>query len=199
MNRRALLPAGLVATLCGARLFAEPSGLAEVPFQAVDNPPPIQMHLVPGFTVRELPLDLNNINCFAYAPDGRLFALGYDGNVFQLKDTDGDGLEDKADYFYKNDTNEIPASIGMCWGPGGLYIASQKRIIRLKDKGHGTGEVETVTSGWVSTNRGAAGSGTGRHRADSWMQTGKYLLRPRHVTTGSNAYRLGQNKRTIFI
>src|SRR6185436_5947985 len=59
---------------------------------AVTNPPPIQM-LVPGFTVRELPLDLNNINNLVYAPDGRLFALGYDGDIFQLKDTDGDGLE----------------------------------------------------------------------------------------------------------
>jgi len=44
---------------------------------------------VPGFTVRELPLDLNNINNLVYAPDGRLFALAYDGNVFQLKDTTG--------------------------------------------------------------------------------------------------------------
>ena len=66
--------------------------LADAPFVTVSNPPPIQM-LVPGFVVRELPLDLNNINCFTYAPDGRLFALGYDGNVFQLKDTDGDGLD----------------------------------------------------------------------------------------------------------
>lgn len=114
--------------------------------------------LVPGFTARELPLALNNINCFAYAPDGRLFALGYDGNVFQLKDTDGDGLEDKATLFYKNDHNEIPASVGMAWGPGGLYIASQGRVIRLKDKGDGTGELETVTGHWAKMT-GYAGSG----------------------------------------
>src|ERR1044071_7535814 len=94
------------------------------------NIPPVQM-LVPGFTVRELPLDLNNINNLVYAPDGRLFALGYDGNVFQLKDTDNDGLEDTASYFFKNEKNEIPASIGMCWGPGGLYIASRGRVIYL--------------------------------------------------------------------
>jgi putative heme-binding domain-containing protein len=131
--------------------------LADAPFVTVSNPPPIQM-LVPGFVVRELPLDLNNINCFTYAPDGRLFALGYDGNVFQLKDTDGDGLEDAATTFFKNDSNQIPASIGMAWGPGGLYIASQKRIIRLRDKGDGTGELETVTGGWVPPT-GAAGSG----------------------------------------
>src|SRR5579884_2491627 len=136
---------------------AQSNALTEVPFSPVTNPPPIQM-LVPGFTVRELPVNLNNINCFAYAPDGRLFALCYDGNIFQLKDTDGDGLEDTAVPFFKNEHNEIPASIGMAWGPGGLYIASQGRVIRVKDKGDGTGETETVTSGWVKPTD-AAGAG----------------------------------------
>src|SRR5882757_6098147 len=114
----------------------------------VTNPPPIQM-LVPGFVVRELPLQLNNINNLVYAPDGRLFALGYDGNVFQLLDTDGDGLEDTATYFYKNDYNEIPATIGMAWGPGGLYLPLKGRVIRLRDRGDGTASLETVTTGWV--------------------------------------------------
>ena len=118
---------------------------------------PIVHMLVPGFTVRELPLELNNINNLVFAPDGRLFALCYDGNVLQLKDTNGDGLEDTATHFYKNDKNEILPSIGMCWGPGGLYIASQGRVIRLKDKGDGTGELETVTSGWPKPTA-AAGS-----------------------------------------
>jgi putative heme-binding domain-containing protein len=148
MNRRAALL--VVSLLCFAiSSRAEPPHLADAPFFTVSNPPPIQM-LVPGFTVRELPLHLNNINCFTYAPDGRLFALGYDGNVFQLKDTDGDGLEDTATYFFRNESNAIPPSIGMAWGPGGLYIASQKRVILLRDKGDGTGSLETVDDGWVA-------------------------------------------------
>jgi putative heme-binding domain-containing protein len=138
-----LLAAALARTI--SRSDAAP--LTESPFVVVSNPPPVQM-LVPGFTVRELPLHLNNINNLVYAPDGRLFALAYDGNVFELKDTDGDGLEDTASYFYKNDQNEIPSSIGMCWGPGGLYIASRGRVIRLRDKGDGTAELQTVASGW---------------------------------------------------
>src|SRR5438067_13812279 len=97
---------------------------------AVSNPPPVQM-LVPGFTVRELPLELNNINNLVYAPDGRLFALCYDGNVLQLKDTDGDGLEDTTTAFFDNKNNDILPSIGMAWGSGGLYIASQRRLICL--------------------------------------------------------------------
>ncbi len=140
---------GLTVITC-AVLHAS-GGSAEIsikPYVTVTNPPPVQM-LIPGFTVRQLPLELNNINNLVYAPDGRLFALGYDGNVFQLKDTDGDGLEDTADYFFKNDHGEILPSVGMAWGPGGLYIASRGRVIRLRDKGNGTGAVETVATGWV--------------------------------------------------
>jgi putative heme-binding domain-containing protein len=136
---------------------AESAGLVEKPFAPATNPPPIQM-LAPGFTVRELPLQLNNLNNLVYAPDGRLFALGYDGNVFQLKDTNGDGLEDTATHFFKNDRNEILPSIGMTWGPGGLYIASRGRVIRLRDRGDGTGDLETIASGWVPPTKAAGSS-----------------------------------------
>jgi len=149
MKRSALLLACVWAVVAAA-------APVEKPIAVVGDPPAIQM-LVPGFTVRELPLDLNNINSLVYAPDGRLFALGYDGNVHQLKDTDGDGLEDSSTLFYKNDQNEIKPSIGMAWGPGGLYIASQGRVIRLRDTGDGTGALETLTEGWVPPT-GKAGS-----------------------------------------
>lgn len=135
-------------------------GPAEKPKLAIANPPPVQL-FVPGFTVRELPVQvtsatgptpLRNINNLVYAPDGRLFALGYDGNVYLLKDTDADGLEDTATKFWDNTKNEIPPSIGMAWGAGaggnGLYIASRGKVIFLKDKGDGTAELLTVASGW---------------------------------------------------
>jgi len=138
----------LIAALLPSFLTAAPLGPVPDPLVAVTNPPHIQM-LIPGFSVRELPLDLNNINSLVCAPDGRIFALCYDGNVLQLKDTDGDGLEDKATYFFKNTNNEIPPGIGMCWGPGGLYVASHGRVLRLRDKGDGAGELETVVTGWV--------------------------------------------------
>ena len=135
-------------------------GPSERPKLAIANPPLVQM-FVPGFTVRELPVQLvaatgstplRNINNLVYAPDGRLFALGYDGNVYLLKDTDADGLEDTATKFWDNTKNEIPPSIGMAWGAGaggnGLYIASRGKVIFLKDKGDGTSELLTVASGW---------------------------------------------------
>ena len=158
MNRIILLLAGLLAfAFSPITSQAESAVTGATPYVTVTNPPPVQM-LVPGFTVHELPLHLNNINSLVCAPDGRIFALGYDGNVFQLKDTDGDGLEDTATYFYKNERNEIPESIGMAWGPGGLYIASRGRVIRLRDKGDGTGELETVASGWAPPTIAAGSS-----------------------------------------
>lgn len=156
MNRLGLLPPLLGCLLLASPGHAQPALPVETPLLVVRPPPPVQM-LVPGFTVRELPVALRNLNNLVYAPDGRLFALGYDGNVYQLKDTDGDGLEDAATDFFKNERNEIPPSIGMAWGPGGLYIASRGRIIHLKDKGDGTAELQTVTGGWLPPTA-AAGS-----------------------------------------
>lgn len=148
-------PSGMIPTLIGmtglsAWMTAAP---IERPLEIVANPPPVQM-LVPGFEVSELPLQLRNINNVVFAPDGRLFALGYDGNVYQLRDRDGDGLEESSTLFHDDRNDEIPESIGMTWGPGrggkgeGLYIASRRRVFFLLDKGDGTGELQIATSGW---------------------------------------------------
>ncbi len=204
MNVRVLLVCGC---LIGGFVSSGESASARIekPLVLVSNPPPVQM-LVPGFTVRELPLELNNINCFACAPDGRLFALCYDGNVFQLKDTNGDGLEDTATYFYKNDKNEILPSIGMCWGPGGLYIASQGRVIRLRDRGDGTAELETVTSGWpppsssAGSNLDAVGVAVDQAGSiyfglgvDAWNQA--YRV---NKVTGKSDYNLHSERGTVM-
>jgi putative heme-binding domain-containing protein len=138
-------------------LCADPVGPVQVTLVIDSNAAPIQM-LEPGFTVRELRLSLNNINSLVCAPDGRMFALGYDGNVFQITIGSGDGADDAASFFFKNDHHDIPESIGMAWGPGGLYIASRGRVIRLRDKGGGTGELETVASGWVKPTIAAGSS-----------------------------------------
>ena len=40
----------------------------------------------PGFSTRELPVDLTNVNNVRYRPDGKLVALAYDGNIHLLSD-----------------------------------------------------------------------------------------------------------------
>src|SRR6266478_4798689 len=83
--------------------------------QALAEPSPVIHMLVPGFTVQELPVRLSNINNLRFAPDGRLFALGYDGRVHILRDTDGDGLEDKDEIFWDKPTISVP--VGMAIAP----------------------------------------------------------------------------------
>ncbi|MEQ2007037.1 MAG: LamG-like jellyroll fold domain-containing protein, partial [Limisphaerales bacterium] len=69
------------------------------PLEVVANPPAVQM-LVPGFTWRELPLELKNLTSIKYRADGKCYGVGYNGQIWLLSDTDGDGAPDKADLFW---------------------------------------------------------------------------------------------------
>jgi putative heme-binding domain-containing protein len=131
---------------------AEPAGAPVLrPFALMGNPPPVQM-TVPGFVVRELPVQLTNINNLAYGPDGRLYAYAFDGKIHRLEDTDGDGLEDKASLFYANERGVI-GTVGMRWGRDGLYLASRHQVMRFRDAhrqpADGQGKFEVLTSGWA--------------------------------------------------
>ncbi len=103
----------------------------------LDNPPPVQM-LVPGFTAHPLPVDLTNINNVRYRDDGKLVALAYNGNIYLLTDTDGDGLEDKADLFW-DAKGGLRGPIGVALTPPeykhgrGLFVASKGKLSLLVD------------------------------------------------------------------
>ncbi|MEO7298363.1 MAG: hypothetical protein ABI042_07280, partial [Verrucomicrobiota bacterium] len=92
---------------------------------------PVIHMLVPGFTVQELPLKLSNQNNLRFAPDGTLTSLGYDGRIHLLRDTDGNGLEDKDEIFWDKPTISVP--VGMCWSPEGLYVSSHGKVSLLSD------------------------------------------------------------------
>lgn len=97
-----------------------------------DKAAPVQM-LVPGFTVRALPVELPAINNVRYRADGKLVALGYGGKVWLLADTDGDGLEDKADVFYDPGRQILSLNIALT-PPGyphgqGVFIARKGGLV----------------------------------------------------------------------
>jgi putative heme-binding domain-containing protein len=122
----------------------------------VENPPDVQV-FVPGFGVRRIPVDLTNVNNVRYREDGRLVALAYDGNVYVLSDTDGDGLEDKADLFWDN-RGRVVSPIGMALTPPGypagrgLFVASKGKVSLILDAdGDGRAEKEVIVAdGWTA-------------------------------------------------
>ncbi len=113
--------------------------------------------LVPGFTVRELPVRISNINSLRFSPKGELTALGYDGRVHILRDSDGDGLEDQDNLFWANPGITVP--VGMAWAKDGLYVSSHGKVSLLRDTdGDGVADVEdVVASDWPPTDVGSGG------------------------------------------
>jgi putative heme-binding domain-containing protein len=87
--------------------------------------------LLPGFTVRELPVRLTSLNNIEYSADGRLFAGGYDGRFHVLRDLDGDGLEEHVDTFSPQESANYP--LGMALKDGDLYAVLTDEVIRWRD------------------------------------------------------------------
>lgn len=128
-----------------------------------DKAPPVQM-LVPGFAVRALPLELKAINAVRYRADGKVVALGYDGKVYLLSDSDGDGLEDKAQVFYEPPRQIL--SLGMALTPPGYNLAQGVFIARkgslvleLDTDGDDRADKEIVVAeGWETPKRFPGGA-----------------------------------------
>jgi len=115
--------------------------------QDEQEPLPVRM-LVPGFVVRELPVKLTNLNNIEYAADGRLFASGYDGRLHELRDTDGDGLEDQVRTFWEKPSDDYP--LGMVVRQEGLYVLRRHALLLHLDRdGEGvTEKSEVAATGW---------------------------------------------------
>jgi putative heme-binding domain-containing protein len=135
---------GLHALLSGAKGHA---------LEPVKDPPVVQM-LVPGFTVHELPLKIGNINNVRYRHDGRAVALGYDGRIHLLSDSDGDGLEDHDELFWDKTTMRGPIGIALTAKNDphgdGVIVASKGKVSLFLDgdrDGHAD-EEKIIATGW---------------------------------------------------
>ena len=137
---------------------------------------------VPGFTVRELPVDLTNINNVQYRADGTLVALGYNGDVYLLRDTDGDGVEDKADAVL----GEQGAARGRrsAWTSRrratstatGVFVAAKGKVSLIVDTdGDGKADKEIVVA-----EGGRSSARRRRARRGGRPEGRQRLLRPRH-------------------
>ena len=152
---------GILRRLGGALSVLWCSLLAAV---AVAESPAVQM-LVPGFEVRELPIELTNINSLKYRRDGKLYALAYSGDIWLLSDTDGDQLEDRKELFFES-RGRLRGPIGMAVIPpehplltaatggegmaSGVVVASKGKVSAILDTdGDGVADTERIiASGW---------------------------------------------------
>ena len=158
--------------------------------------------LVPGFTVRELPLKLSNLNNLRFRPDGKLTALGYDGRVHILVDTNGDGLEDQDFLYWDRPTLTVP--VGMVWSEEGLYVSSHGKISLLRDTdGDGRADQEEIiASGWQPTDVGSGGVDASAITRDAagnlyfGLLTADYS-NPYRVKDGISHYQLDGQRGTI--
>lgn len=129
------------------------------PIPKVQDPPPVQL-FAPGFAVRQLPVELTNINNVRYRPDGKLVAMGYDGRIHLLTDTDGDGLEDRAEVFW--DRPGLTSPIGMALTPPryargqGVFVACEGKLALVVDTDGDdrADELIVVADGWPDLKRG---------------------------------------------
>ncbi|HEY2952653.1 MAG TPA: ThuA domain-containing protein, partial [Verrucomicrobiae bacterium] len=188
-------------------LNAMASGSNGHALETLTTPPVVQM-LVPGFTVQELPVKMKNLTGIRYRHDGKLVALGYDGRLFLLTDTDGDGLEDKAEIFW--DKTPLRAPIGLALLPkndprgDGVLVANKSKISLLldKDRDGQADEEMVVASGWkeIIHNVDALGVALDPRDGSVWFSLGcenftdAYLHDP---ATGKSNYRLSSERGTI--
>ena len=129
--------------------------------QGATTAPPALHMLVPGFTVRTLPVDLTNLVNLQYRHDGVLVALGYNGNIWLVRDSNGDGLEDQASLFWEG-KGKITAPIGMDLAPLGtphgnaVFFACKGKVMMVTDRdGDGRAEEERVLAeGWPQARAG---------------------------------------------
>lgn len=165
-------------------------GLTPSSLPAGEPVEPVVRMLVPGFSVQELPVRLSNQNNLRFAPDGSLTSLGYDGRVWRLRDTNGDGLEDKAEPYWDRPTLSVP--VGMAWSTHGLYVSSHGKVSLLQDTdGDGKADAEEIVArGWPPTDVGSGGVDATSVTLDNEGNVYFGLL----VADYSNAYRLRMRK-----
>ena len=151
----------LAARLGKTTKLTPPHGpIAGKPLVPVADPPPVQI-LVPGFVVKQLPVDLPNINNVRYRPDGKLLALAYNGDIYLLSDEKKTGLEDKAELFWES-KGALRAPIGMALTPpgyprgDGVFVASKGKLSLIVDTdGDGKADKEIVVAdGWKELPHG---------------------------------------------
>jgi len=174
------------------------SSLRGTPLVRVTDPPPVQM-LVPGFSVRELPVELLNVNNVRIRPDGKLLAVCYNGDAYLIRDTNGDGLPDTAELFWEN-KGRLISPIGIALTPpgykhgDGFFVASKGKCSLIVDTdGDGKADREIVVAeGWKQLPHSVDSLGVAFDQRDGNVYFGL------GTTDYTNAYQVDQSGKAKY-
>ncbi len=73
-------------------------------------------------------------SAFTFDPDGEINVLTNDGQLFRLRDDNGDYIADHRELLYANEANVLEHAVGLAFGSdGALYISDKGRIVRMLD------------------------------------------------------------------
>ncbi len=175
--------------------------------ETLKDAPVVQM-FVPGFTVEELPLAMRNLTGIRYRHDGKLVALGYDGRIHLVTDTDGDGREDASKIFW--DKSSLRGPIGMALLPkgdargDGVIVASKGKVSLIVDKDRdGVADEEIIVAkGWKEISQSVDAIGVAMDPKDGSIYFGLgaanyangYLI---DAATGRAGYRTDMENGTV--
>ncbi len=111
-----------------------------------------RLPLVPGFRVEQLPLPSRIMpTAFAFPPAGEgAVVASLKGDVYLLRDADGDGFEDDARVI----ADQLAAPFGLAFDGSTLLVSHKPEILRLRDT---TGDgfldrADVVATGWGYTH-----------------------------------------------
>ena len=164
--------------------------------------------LLPGFTARELPLALTNLTSLKYRADGKCYAVGYNGKIWLLSDTDGDGAPDHADLFWDGSTS-LRGPIGLALTPPGyargegVFVPSKGKLSLIVDKnGDDRADEEiVVASGWkeIPQNVDAVGCALDRD-GNIYFALGVEAYNKAYLldATGKSQFRLTSERSTVL-
>ncbi|MCA9175281.1 MAG: hypothetical protein KDB14_12425, partial [Planctomycetales bacterium] len=116
-----------------------------------DPPEPVELAVAPGFRATRLPLDMEMMpTAIAWRGDGSMLVTSLKGRVWQLRDSNGDGLEESAGVF----ADDVAAPFGVAeHGKGQVDVVGKYALLRLTDL-DGDGEADRwqrLASGWGHT------------------------------------------------
>ncbi len=173
----------------------------------VSDPPAVQL-LVPGFTVRELPLELTNLTSIKYRADGKCYAVGYNGKIWLLADTDADGAPDRAKLFWDGST-KLRGPIGLALTPPGyargegVFVPSKGKLSLIVDQnGDDRADEEiVVATGWqeIAPNVDAIGCALDRD-GNIYFALGVESYNKAYLldAQGKSQYNLGTERGTVL-